>query len=80
MSVRNSTCVFQEEAGISPAEFVKVARVDWARLLLEYTDKPLQVCEFRHHAAPDCAIERPKNREADEMGNWLSARDLQPPE
>ena len=51
MSVRNSTCVFQEEAGISPAEFVKVVRVDWARLLLEYTEKPLQVCEFRHHAA-----------------------------
>ena len=44
MSVRNSTCVFQEEAGISPAEFVKVVRVDWARLLLEYTEKPLQVC------------------------------------
>ena len=44
MSVWNSTCVFQEEAGISPAEFVKVVRVDWARLLLEYTEKPLQVC------------------------------------
>jgi hypothetical protein len=28
MRVQNSTCVFQEEAVISPAEFVKVARVD----------------------------------------------------
>jgi len=28
MGVRNPACVFQEEAGISPAEFVKVERVN----------------------------------------------------
>jgi transcriptional regulator GlxA family with amidase domain len=56
--VCGTTCVFQEEAGISPAEFFKVARVDWARLLLECTDKPLQVCEFRRHAARIAAADR----------------------
>jgi transcriptional regulator GlxA family with amidase domain len=42
MSVRNFTRVFQQEAGITPADFVEMARVDSARRLLEDTDKPLQ--------------------------------------
>jgi transcriptional regulator GlxA family with amidase domain len=42
MSVRNFTRVFQEEAGMTPADFVEMARVDSARRLLEDTDKPLQ--------------------------------------
>src|SRR6266550_5974612 len=42
MSVRNFTRVFQEETGITPADFVEMARVDCARRLLEDTDKPLQ--------------------------------------
>jgi len=42
MSVRNFTRVFQEEAGITPADFVEMARVDAARRLLEDTDTPLQ--------------------------------------
>jgi transcriptional regulator GlxA family with amidase domain len=42
MSVRNFTRVFQEEAGMTPADFVEMARVDAARRLLEDTDKPLQ--------------------------------------
>jgi transcriptional regulator GlxA family with amidase domain len=42
MSVRNFTRVFQEDAGMTPADFVEMARVDSARRLLEDTDKPLQ--------------------------------------
>jgi transcriptional regulator GlxA family with amidase domain len=42
MSVRNFTRVFQEEAGMTPADFVEMARVDSARRLLEDTGKPLQ--------------------------------------
>jgi transcriptional regulator GlxA family with amidase domain len=42
MSVRNFTRVFQEEAGMTPGDFVEMARVDSARRLLEDTDKPLQ--------------------------------------
>jgi transcriptional regulator GlxA family with amidase domain len=42
MSVRNFTRVFQEETGITPADFVEMARVDSARRSLEDTDKPLQ--------------------------------------
>lgn len=42
MSVRNFTRVFLQEAGITPAEFVEMARIDSARRLLEDTDKPLQ--------------------------------------
>ena len=42
MSVRNFTRVFQQEAGMTPADFVEMARVDSARRLLEDTDKPLQ--------------------------------------
>jgi transcriptional regulator GlxA family with amidase domain len=42
MSVRNFTRVFQEEARMTPADFVEMARVDSARRLLEDTDKPLQ--------------------------------------
>jgi transcriptional regulator GlxA family with amidase domain len=42
MSVRNFTRVFLEEAGITPADFVEMARVDSARRLLEDTDTPLQ--------------------------------------
>lgn len=42
MSVRNFTRVFQQETGITPADFVEMARVDSARRLLEDTDKPLQ--------------------------------------
>ena len=42
MSVRNFTRVFQQETGITPADFVEMARVDSARRLLEDTDRPLQ--------------------------------------
>jgi transcriptional regulator GlxA family with amidase domain len=42
MSVRNFTRVFLQEAGITPADFVEMARVDSARRLLEDTDMPLQ--------------------------------------
>jgi transcriptional regulator GlxA family with amidase domain len=42
MSVRNFTRVFLQEAGITPADFVEMARVDSARRLLEDTDTPLQ--------------------------------------
>ena len=42
MSMRNFTRVFQQEAGMTPANFVEMARVDSARRLLEDTDKPLQ--------------------------------------
>lgn len=42
MSVRNFTRVFQQETGITPADFVEKARVDSARRLLEDTDKPQQ--------------------------------------
>jgi transcriptional regulator GlxA family with amidase domain len=42
MSVRNFTRVFQQEAGMTPADFVEMVRVDSARRLLEDTDKPLQ--------------------------------------
>lgn len=42
MSVRHFTRVFQEEAGMTPGDFVEMARVDSARRLLEDTDKPLQ--------------------------------------
>jgi transcriptional regulator GlxA family with amidase domain len=42
MSVRNFTRVFQHETGITPADFVEMARVDSARRLLEDTEMPLQ--------------------------------------
>jgi len=42
MSVRNFSRVFQEEAGMTPGDFVEMARVDSARRLLEDTGKPLQ--------------------------------------
>jgi transcriptional regulator GlxA family with amidase domain len=42
MSLRNFTRVFQQEAGMTPADFVELARVDAARRLLEDTNKPLQ--------------------------------------
>jgi transcriptional regulator GlxA family with amidase domain len=42
MSVRNFTRVFQQEAGMTPADFVEMARIDSARRMLEDTDKPLQ--------------------------------------
>ncbi len=42
MSVRNFTRVFQSETGITPADFVEMARVDAARRLLEDSEAPLQ--------------------------------------
>jgi transcriptional regulator GlxA family with amidase domain len=42
MSVRNLTRVFQSEAGMTPADFVEMARVDAARRLLEDSEMPLQ--------------------------------------
>ncbi|MEH2512285.1 transcriptional regulator GlxA family with amidase domain [Nitrobacteraceae bacterium AZCC 1564] len=42
MSVRNFTRVFQSETGITPADFVEMARVDAARRLLEDSETPLQ--------------------------------------
>jgi transcriptional regulator GlxA family with amidase domain len=46
MSVRNFTRVFFQETGITPGDFVEMARVDSARRLLEDTDKPLQRVAF----------------------------------
>lgn len=42
MSVRNFTRVFQEDTGVTPGDFVEMARVDAARRLLEDTEIPLQ--------------------------------------
>ena len=54
MSVRNFTRVFQGEAGLTPAAFVEMARVDAARRLLEDTDTPLQRVASRcGFASPD---------------------------
>jgi transcriptional regulator GlxA family with amidase domain len=54
MSVRNFTRVFQSETGITPADFVEMARVDAARRLLEDTDTPLQrVASSCGFASPD---------------------------
>ncbi|HEY1941287.1 MAG TPA: GlxA family transcriptional regulator [Roseiarcus sp.] len=54
MSVRNFTRVFQSETGITPAEFVEMARVDAARRLLEDSDTPLQRVASRcGFASPD---------------------------
>jgi transcriptional regulator GlxA family with amidase domain len=54
MSVRNFTRVFQNETGITPADFVEMARVDSARRLLEESDTPLQRVASRcGFASPD---------------------------
>jgi len=54
MSVRNFSRVFQEEAGMTPGDFVEMARVDSARRLLEDTDKPLgRVASSCGFANPD---------------------------
>jgi transcriptional regulator GlxA family with amidase domain len=54
MSVRNFTRNFLQEAGITPADFVEMARVDSARRLLEDTDMPLQrVASNCGFATPD---------------------------
>lgn len=42
MSVRNFTRVFQAETGLTPADYVELARVDAARRLLEDSETPLQ--------------------------------------
>ena len=54
MSVRNLTRVFQSETGMTPADFVEIARVDAARRLLEDSDLPLQRVASRcGFGAPD---------------------------
>ncbi|WP_244525229.1 MULTISPECIES: GlxA family transcriptional regulator [Bradyrhizobium] len=54
MSVRNFSRVFQDETGITPADFVEMARVDSARRLLEESDTPLQRVASRcGFASPD---------------------------
>jgi transcriptional regulator GlxA family with amidase domain len=54
MSVRNFTRVFQSETGLTPADFVEMARVDAARRLLEDTETPLQRVASRcGFASPD---------------------------
>ena len=54
MSVRNFTRVFQSETGLTPSNFVEMARVDAARRLLEDTDTPLQRVASRcGFASPD---------------------------
>jgi transcriptional regulator GlxA family with amidase domain len=46
--------VFQSESGITPADFVEMARVDSARRLLEESDTPLQRVASRcGFASPD---------------------------
>lgn len=50
MSVRNFSRVFQTETGITPTDFVELARVDAARRLLEDSDEPLQ------RIAPQCGF------------------------
>ena len=54
MSVRNFARVFSAETGVTPADFVEMARVDAARRLLEDTDTPLQRVASRcGFASPD---------------------------
>jgi transcriptional regulator GlxA family with amidase domain len=54
MSVRNLTRVFHDETGITPADFVEMARVDAARRLLEESETPLQRVASRcGFASPD---------------------------
>jgi transcriptional regulator GlxA family with amidase domain len=54
MSMRNFTRVFQNEIGITPADFVEMARGDSARRLLEESDTPLQRVASRcGFASPD---------------------------
>jgi len=53
MSVRNFTRVFQSEAGVTPADFVEMARVDAARRLLEDSETPLQ------RVASQCGFNNP---------------------
>jgi AraC-like DNA-binding protein len=53
MSVRNFTRNFLQEAGITPADLVEMARVDSARRLLEDTDIPLQ------RVASNCGFANP---------------------
>lgn len=42
MSPRNFSRVFSREAGMSPADFVELTRIEMARRLLEETDMPIQ--------------------------------------
>lgn len=62
MSARNFTRVFVHEAGITPADFVEMARVDSGRRLLEDTDAPLQrvaaSCGFANPDTMRCAFLR----------------------
>ncbi|KWV57259.1 AraC family transcriptional regulator [Bradyrhizobium macuxiense] len=54
MSVRNFTRIFRQEVGMTPADFVEMARVDSARRLLEDSDMPLQrVASSCGFASPD---------------------------
>ena len=54
MSVRNFTRVFQNETGVTSADFVEMARVDAARRLLEESDTSLQRVASRcGFAGPD---------------------------
>src|ERR1700737_247143 len=56
MSVRNFTRVFQGETGITPADFVEMARADAGKRLLEESDTPLQ------RVASRCGFASPETR------------------
>jgi transcriptional regulator GlxA family with amidase domain len=46
MSIRNFTRTFHREAGMTPAEFIRTARIDAARRLLEESSLPLKRLAF----------------------------------
>jgi transcriptional regulator GlxA family with amidase domain len=54
MSVRNFSRTFKRETGMTPADYVEMARIDNARRLLEETDKPLKrVADWSGFADPN---------------------------
>lgn len=54
MSERNFARIFKDEAGLTPAEFVEVARIDEARRRLEASDLPLKrLADALGYATPD---------------------------
>jgi transcriptional regulator GlxA family with amidase domain len=58
MSTRNFARTFRKEVNMTPAEFVKAARLDEARRLLEETTKSLQQIALRCGFANDAAMRR----------------------
>jgi transcriptional regulator GlxA family with amidase domain len=70
MSTRNFARTFRKEVNMTPAEFVKAARLDEARRLLEETTRSLQQialrCGFRNSEGMKRAFEQTLSLSADE--------------